>query len=63
MSIYTQHITNVHDYNVAVTIKNVLGFDEKYVQFRWLKEYCEFLEKTGRGYAIEELRKRHPEEF
>jgi arylsulfatase A-like enzyme len=27
-----------------------------------LKEYCEFLEKTGRGYAIEELKKRHPEE-
>ncbi len=28
-----------------------------------LKAYCEFLEKTGRGYAVEELKKRHPREF
>ena len=28
-----------------------------------LKAYCEFLEKTGRAYAIEELKKRHPGEF
>ena len=27
-----------------------------------LEEYCEHLEKTGRGWAIEELRKRHPNE-
>jgi hypothetical protein len=28
-----------------------------------LKDYCEFLEKTGRGWAIPELKKRHPREF
>jgi arylsulfatase A-like enzyme len=28
-----------------------------------LKKYCHFLEKTGRGFAIPELRQRHPREF
>jgi hypothetical protein len=28
-----------------------------------LKKYCEYLEKTGRSWAIPELRKRHPQEF
>jgi len=28
----------------------------------WLKRYCERLEKTGRGWAIPELRRRHPQE-
>jgi len=28
-----------------------------------LKKYCELLETTGRGWAIEELKKRHPTEF
>ena len=28
-----------------------------------LKGYCEYLEKTGRGWAIPELRKKHPDEF
>ena len=28
-----------------------------------LREYCKRLEKTGRGYAIEELKRRHPREF
>ncbi len=28
-----------------------------------LKSYCEYLETTGRGWAIEELRQRHPREF
>ena len=28
-----------------------------------LKNYCTFLEKTGRAWAVEELRKRHPREF
>lgn len=28
-----------------------------------LKEYCERLEETGRGYGIEELKRRHPKEF
>lgn len=28
-----------------------------------LSEYCRRLEKTGRGYAIPELKRRHPEEF
>lgn len=28
-----------------------------------LKKYCERLEKTGRGHAVAELRRRHPEEF
>lgn len=28
-----------------------------------LKRYCEWLEKTGRGYAIPELKRRHPCEF
>ena len=28
-----------------------------------LKKYCEYLKKTNRGSAIEELRRRHPEEF
>ncbi len=28
-----------------------------------LKAYCEFLEKTGRGWAIPELKKKHPREF
>lgn len=28
-----------------------------------LKKYCEYLKKTDRGFAIEELRRRHPEEF
>lgn len=28
-----------------------------------LKKYCEYLEKTGRGYAIPELQVRHPGEF
>jgi len=29
----------------------------------FLAKYCEFLEQTGRGWAIPELRKRHPREF
>jgi hypothetical protein len=28
-----------------------------------LKAYCDFLEKTGRGWAIPELKKKHPREF
>jgi arylsulfatase A-like enzyme len=28
-----------------------------------LREYCKLLEETGRGWAIEELKKRHPSEF
>ncbi|MDU7643644.1 MAG: sulfatase, partial [Clostridium perfringens] len=28
-----------------------------------LKEYCKRLEQTGRGWAIPELKRRHPEEF
>jgi arylsulfatase A-like enzyme len=28
-----------------------------------LKEYCSWLEKTGRGHAVPELKKRHPGEF
>lgn len=28
-----------------------------------LKSYCDYLKQTGRGWAIEELRKRHPREF
>jgi choline-sulfatase len=28
-----------------------------------LEKYCEFLEHTGRGWAVEELKKRHPTEF
>ncbi|MDK2991858.1 MAG: choline-sulfatase [Clostridiales bacterium] len=28
-----------------------------------LKRYCQRLEQTGRGYAIPELKKRHPQEF
>jgi hypothetical protein len=28
-----------------------------------LKKYCERLEATGRGAAIEELKRRHPSEF
>jgi len=28
-----------------------------------LKQYCEYLKKTGRGWAIEELKRRHPREF
>ena len=28
-----------------------------------LKEYCKRLEETGRAYAIEELKRRHPQEF
>lgn len=28
-----------------------------------LAKYCEFLEQTGRGWAIPELKKRHPQEF
>lgn len=28
-----------------------------------LKKYCERLEKTGRGYAVPEMKKRHPNEF
>jgi len=28
-----------------------------------LAQYCEFLEQTGRGWAIPELKKRHPREF
>ncbi len=28
-----------------------------------LRDYCAYLEKTGRGWAVEELRKRHPREF
>ncbi len=28
-----------------------------------LKSYCDYLEKTGRGYAIPELMRRHPKEF
>ena len=28
-----------------------------------LKEYCERLEKTGRGHAVPELKRRHPHEF
>lgn len=28
-----------------------------------LKAYCEYLEKTGRGWAIPELKRRHPREF
>lgn len=28
-----------------------------------LKRYCEWLEKTGRGHAIPELKRRHPREF
>lgn len=29
----------------------------------FLEEYCQRLEETGRGWAVEELRKRHPKEF
>jgi len=28
-----------------------------------LKRYCEWLEKTGRGHAVPELKRRHPREF
>lgn len=28
-----------------------------------LKQYCKWLEETGRGHAVEELKKRHPYEF
>ena len=28
-----------------------------------LRRYCEFLEKTGRAWAIPELKKKHPREF
>ena len=28
-----------------------------------LKKYCDFLKKTNRSYAIEELKRKHPEEF
>ncbi len=28
-----------------------------------LRSYCEYLEKTGRGWAIPQLRRRHPREF
>ena len=28
-----------------------------------LKAYCEQLKATGRGWAVEELKKRHPREF
>lgn len=28
-----------------------------------LKRYCNYLEKTGRDYAIPELKRRHPKEF
>ncbi|MFT8316525.1 MAG: sulfatase, partial [Clostridium sp.] len=28
-----------------------------------LKKYCERLKETGRGFAVEELKRRHPEEF
>ena len=28
-----------------------------------LRHYAEYLEKTDRGWAIEELRRRHPGEF
>jgi hypothetical protein len=28
-----------------------------------LRSYCDFLRKTGRDWAIPELKKRHPEEF
>jgi hypothetical protein len=28
-----------------------------------LEKYCEFLEQTGRAWAIPELKKRHPGEF
>lgn len=28
-----------------------------------LKEYCKRLEETGRGYAVAELKKKHPREF
>jgi arylsulfatase A-like enzyme len=28
-----------------------------------LKKYCEYLEQTGRGWAIAELKQRHPDEF
>jgi hypothetical protein len=28
-----------------------------------LPQYCERLKKTGRGWAVEELKKRHPGEF
>ena len=28
-----------------------------------LKEYCKRLEETGRGWAVPELKKRHPHEF
>lgn len=28
-----------------------------------LKVYCKRLEETGRGWAVEELKKRHPREF
>lgn len=29
----------------------------------YLEEYCKRLEETGRGWAVEELKKRHPREF
>jgi choline-sulfatase len=28
-----------------------------------LRQYCDYLEKTGRGWAVPELRRRHPREF
>jgi hypothetical protein len=28
-----------------------------------LRDYCEYLEKTGRAWAVEELKERHPREF
>jgi hypothetical protein len=28
-----------------------------------LKAYCDYLEKTGRGDAVPELKRRHPREF
>jgi len=29
----------------------------------FLKRYCQRLEATGRGHAVEELKRRHPQEF
>jgi hypothetical protein len=45
------------------SMETVLNEGGPYHAKGYLKQYCAQLEKTGRGWAIPELKKRHPQEF
>ncbi|MCX7919476.1 MAG: hypothetical protein N3A72_07685, partial [bacterium] len=64
---YTEwHTAMMHSMPEGYTVdpmQTVLNEGGPYHAKGYLKEYCKHLEKTGRSWAIPELKKRHPKEF